>query len=65
MPPKGLDRMRRSRARRAGQDCVGLAAQERAHVVAARSGAGSMPTSLRICHIVEAAIFVPGIVSSP
>jgi hypothetical protein len=34
------------------------------HVVAARSGAGSMPASLRICHTVEAATLMPSIAST-
>ena len=35
------------------------------HVVVVRSGAGSIPTSLRICQTVEAAILMPRTRSSP
>jgi hypothetical protein len=36
-----------------------------AHVLEARSGAGSIPASLRISHTVEAATFTPSTSSSP
>ena len=36
-----------------------------AHVVEVRSGAGSIPASLRICHTVDAAVVVPRARSSP
>lgn len=36
-----------------------------AHVLEARSGAGSMPASFRISHTVEAATFIPRTRSSP
>lgn len=49
----------------AGQNGVGLAAQERGHVCRSRSGAGSIPLCFRISHTVEGATLIPSAASSP
>ncbi|MFI6299942.1 hypothetical protein ACIBEJ_50705 [Nonomuraea sp. NPDC050790] len=49
----------------AGQQCIGLGAQESAQVVDARSGAGSMPSFLRISQTADGATLMPSVTSSP
>jgi hypothetical protein len=49
----------------AGQQRVGLGAQEVGQVLAGRAGAGSIPACFNISHTVDAATFTPSTSSSP